>query len=49
MDVIGHDSAKLIEILYLDKLREHKFQLPSEDQGAAHRYIIPLADDIKVS
>ena len=41
IDIVSYDSPKILEQMYLEKLRQGRFD--NDDKSAIHRYVLPLA------
>jgi len=46
VDLVSYESPQILENMYLDKLRQGKFE--NDDKSAIHRYILPLGITDKV-
>ena len=46
VDLVSYESPKILENMYLEKLRQGKFE--NDDKSTIHRYILPLSITDKV-
>lgn len=46
VDLVTYESPQILENMYLDKLRQGKFE--NDDKSTIHRYILPLSVTDKV-